>query len=187
MEAAADTHGATPRGTVTVRARSSRTLGAAMGAAGVLGVVTVLVEGPDSILQFAAPSILFALIGWAAFWEPHVTVSDGGVTVANTLRTIEVPWPAIDAVEGRYGLRLLTPYGAVTAWAAGAPTGRERAREQASEVATLVEQRLAQLRGAGYLDDRRLERGALVTTWHVPLIGALIALALASVLLPVLA
>ena len=109
---------------------------------GVLGVGTVLVEGLDSVLQFGAPSALFSLLGWAAFWDPHVTVSDGGVTVANTLRTVQVPWPAVDAVEGRYGLRLATPFGTVHAWAAGAPSGRQRARDRTSEAATLVEQRL---------------------------------------------
>ncbi len=173
-------------GTVVVRSRTSRALGVAMMGVGALGVGTVLVEGLDSILQYAAPSLLFGLLGWAAFWEPHVTVSDGGVTVANTLRTVQVPWPAVDAVEGRYGLRLATPFGKVHAWAAGAPSGRQRARDQTSEAAKLVEQRLGELRDAGYLGDRRLERDSLATTWHVGLIAALVVLVIATVLLPFL-
>ena len=52
------------------------------------------------------------------------------MTVANTLRTTQVPWPAIDRCDGRYGLRLDTAYGRVTAWGAAAPVGKQRARSR---------------------------------------------------------
>src|SRR5690349_14645185 len=114
--------------TEQVRTRSARALGGAMMAASALGVASAVLDGPETLLTYGGPVILFGLVGWAAFWRPHVEVSDGGVTVVNTLRTVRVPWPAIEDVDGRYGLRLRTAYGSVTAWAAGAPAGRQRAR-----------------------------------------------------------
>jgi len=167
--------------TEQIRSTSSRLLGGAMVVAGALGFVSAAVGGIDAVLRYGAPTLLFALLGWAAFWRPHVVVSDGGVTVVNTLRTVEVPWPAIEGVEGRYGLRLRTAYGPVTAWAAGAPAGRQRARAHDSST------RLEELRGAGYLDDPRLERPALVTTWHAEVVGPVAVLVVASVVLPLLA
>ena len=115
------------------------------------------------------------MLGWAAFGEPYVEVTDGGVTVANTLRTIEVPWPAIDEVEGRYGLKLLTAYGPVTAWAASAPAGRQRAH------ASRRESSASRLSSRG---SRELRRGRppgrsagwsaprLTTTWDKTLVAA---------------
>ena len=150
---------------------------------GAAALVSAAFAGPDTLLRYAAPCLLVGTVGWAAFWYPHVEVSDGGVTVVNTLRTVRVPWPAIQDVEGRYGLRLTTAYGPVTAWAAGAPAGRQRARGQDSEAAQAVTARLDALRAAGHLDNPRLERDAPVTTWHRGVVAALALLVLASVLL----
>jgi len=170
--------------TVRLRSRGSQVLAVAMIVAGAIGLLSAALDGVDALLDFGAPMILVGLLGWAAFWQPHVEVSDGGVTVVNTLRTVHVPWPAIEDVEGRYGLRLQTAYGAVTAWAASAPTGRARARGEQSEAANLVKDHLAELSAAGYLDDPRLEGPALPTTWHWVLIAAIGVLLVASVVLP---
>ncbi len=172
--------------TVLLRSRSTRALGVAMMALSVLMLGSAVSGGLATVLDFAAPMILFGVLGWAAFWQPYVEVSDGGVTVANTLRTVEVPWPAIESVDGRYGLRLQTAYGRVNAWSASAPTGRERARERQSEAAVAVTSRLEELRGAGHLDDPRLERREPVTVWHRPVLVALGVLVLASLTLPLL-
>lgn len=152
----------------------------------VLGLGSAVSGGMDTVLSFAAPVALFGLLGWAAFWQPYVEVSDGGVTLANTLRTVQVPWPAINEVDGRYGLRLGTAYGNLTAWAAPAPTGRERASDQPSTTAKAVTRRLESLREAGFLTDRRLEGAPLRTTWHLPLLVAIGALGLCAVTLPFL-
>lgn len=173
------------RQTVTVRSRTSRALGATMGAGGLFGLVSTAVSG-RGLVEYGAAMALFALLGWAAFWRPHVVVSDGGVRIVNTLRTVDVPWPAVEGVEGRYGLRLRTSYGPVTAWGAGAPSGRSRAREVHSDAAREVEERLAELSAAGYLDAPRLERTALPTRWHGALIAVLVLLASAAVVLPLL-
>jgi hypothetical protein len=172
--------------TVVIRSRWSQALGVAMVVLGLVGAVTTTFEGFDSLRTYGAPMLLFAMLGWAAFWQPHVEVSDGGVRVANTWRTVEVPWPAITEIEGRYGLRLQTPYGAVTAWAAPAPSGRSRVRSGSSEAAQIVNARLEELRAAGYLDDPTLERASLTAAWDVSLIAAAGLLLLASVALPLL-
>jgi hypothetical protein len=180
--------GATPgeRGTLTVRARNAQALGGAMVAVGVLGLVVVLTEGIDSVLQYAAPLALFGLLGWAAFWQPLVEVSDGGVKVVNTWRTRDVPWPAIESLDGRFGLTLHTAYGRITAWGASAPTGRNRARQPLGEAAEAVTSRLEELRRAGFLDDRRLERPAPVARWHTRTLAAAGVLLVLSVALPFL-
>ena len=172
---------------VLLRSRGGQALGAAMVLLAVVGLGVALVDGVEELLRFGAPVALFGLLGWGSFWRPHVEVTDGGVTVANTLRTIEVPWPAVTDVDGRYGLRLTTAYGPVTAWGAAAPMGRQRARREDSPAAVVVRERWEALRTAGYLDDARLERPAPRTTWHRPLIAGLAALALASAVLPLLA
>ena len=172
--------------TVLLRSRSTRALGATMVGLSVLMLGSAATGGVTTVLDYAAPMALFGVLGWAAFWQPYVEVSDGGVTVANTLRTLQVPWPAIESVDGRYGLRMQTAYGRVTAWAASAPKGRERARELQSEAALVVTGRLEELRAAGHLDDVRLERPAPVTVWHQRLLIVLGVLVLATVTLPLL-
>ncbi len=173
--------------TVRIRSRSALTVGALMVLVGVVGLGSTLAAGWDGVARFGAPLALFGLLGWAAFWQPYVEVSDGGVTIANTLRTIEIPWPAIESVEGRYGLRLGTAYGPVTAWAAPAPAGRERARGQQGRTADAVTQRLEELREAGHLDDPRLERPEPQVTWHQPLLVAIAVLVVGTLVLPLAA
>ena len=173
--------------TEVLRSSSARALGVAMRVAGAVALGTAVLDGVDAMLAYAGPCILFGFLGWAAFWRPHVEVSDGGVTVANTLRSISVPWPAIEEVEGRYGLRLRTAYGNVTAWAAGAPAGRQRARGQDSKAAQSVSNRLETLRAEGFLDNPRLERPAPHTAWHWEVIVPTALLVLASVVLPLVA
>jgi hypothetical protein len=170
--------------TVRLRPRAARALGALMVLAAVAGLVSLAVGDLATALRLAAPVVLFGLLGWAAFWEPYVEVADGGVRIANTLRTVMVPWPAVEEVEGRYGLRLRTAYGSFTAWAAQAPAGRQRARGLESEAARLVRERLETLRQAGHLDNPRLERPEAQVTWHRARIAAVAGLALATLLLP---
>ena len=67
---------------------------------------------------------LLAVICWATFWRPRVTVSDGGVELVNVTRTVFVPWPALHDLETRWALTLVTAYGRFTAWSAPAPGAR---------------------------------------------------------------
>lgn len=169
--------------TVLLRSRSAQALGVLMVVVAALGLGVSAFDGLAALVHLAAPLTLFGLLGWAAFWQPHVEVSDGGITVANTLRTVEVPWPAVQQVDGRYGLRLVTAYGPVVAWAAEAPAGRRRARGEDGPAAVAVQQRLGELRAAGYLADPRLERDRPRVTWHRRLIGVIAALVVASLVL----
>lgn len=172
--------------TVVLRSRAAQALGAAMVAVGALGAVATLAAGSAVTVRYAALLALFALLGWAAFWRPCVEVSDGGVLVVNTLRSVHVPWPALDEVEGRYGLRLHTAYGAVQAWGAQAPSGTARARRRESPVAEVVRERWEQLQAAGFLDRRVLERPDLGVTWHRGTLAAAGVLALCAVTGPAL-
>lgn len=172
--------------TVVLRSRAAQALGATMVAVGALGAVATVASGSAVTVRYAALLALFALLGWAAFWRPGVEVSDGGVLVVNTLRTVHVPWPAIDEVQGRYGLRLETAYGAVQAWGAQAPSGTARARRQESHVAQVVRARWEELRAAGFLDARVLERPDLAVTWHRGTLAAAGLLTLGAVAGPVL-
>ena len=172
--------------TVRLRSRATQALGAVMVTVAVAALVLTATEGLEAVLRYAAPLALFALLGWAAFWQPYVEVTDGGVEIANTLRTVEVPWPAVEEVEGRYGLRLRTAYGPVTAWAASAPSGRDRAAGRPGLVAAAVTERLEELRAEGFLDDRRIERPRPRTRWHVAVLaaaGVLLALSVAGLTL----
>ena len=174
-------------GTTVLRSRSSRAIGAVTMGVAAVALGSAVIDGLDVLLMYGAPVAALGVLGWAGFWQPYVEVSDGGVTVVNTLRTVKVPWPAIEGVEGRYGLRLRTAYGNVTAWAAGAPSGRARARGEDSEAAQAVRDHLASLKAAGHLDNPRLEKPALETSWHRELLAGLVALTIATLVLPLLA
>jgi hypothetical protein len=149
---------------------------------------------------------LLVLLCWATFWRPRVVVSDGGVRLVNVSRTIDIPWPALRAIETRWALTLVTTYGRFTAWSAPAPgarsvlLSRSGTRREAppgaddtvraadlldtpsGEAAALVHRRWTALRTAGHLDDPRLERERATVHWHVGLALAVVALVAAGVL-----
>ena len=171
--------------TVVLRTSTMRTVGLCTVVVAVAGVVVSVPDG-TAIAHWGAPLLLVALVGWAAFWNPRVEVSDGGVLMVNVLRSVEIPWPAVEGVDGRYGLQLRTAYGAFTAWGAGAPTGRDRARSRESEAAALVHERMDTLKAAGWLDDPRLERPRARVRWHVPVIAVAAVLLVTSLALSLL-
>lgn len=167
-----------------------------------IGAVATLVQGGFGDLARVLP--LLALAGggcWAAFWRPRVEVSDSGVRIVNVTRTIDVPWPAIQNVETKWALKLVTAYGSFTAWAAPA-SGRGPARRAlrvennllsraqvtehlapstsldgaAGDAAEIVRDHWAGLRAAGHLDDPVLEHAKAPVHWHIETlaIGALL-------------
>lgn len=141
---------------------------------------------PRGVLKYAAPVALVGLLAWLAFWRPQVEVSDGGVEIRNVWRTVHVPWPALEEIDGRLGLRLVTAYGSYQAWAVPAPRRTRRGREpEPSEAAMLVLRRWDELRAAGHLDDPRLERPRARVDLHtaaVAVSGALLLLSLVLLL-----
>jgi hypothetical protein len=166
-----------------------------------------LITEPDDAMRLLPWLALVAGTCWALFWRPAVVVDDGGVHLVNPLRTIDVPWPAIQAIDTKYAHVLITAYGRFTAWAAPAPGVRETVRASRQEtrhlpastaagggirpgdlpsspsggVALTIRRRWEQLRDAGYLDDPRLEHERAPVTWHLPLIAAGAALAVVAV------
>jgi hypothetical protein len=175
--------------TTTYRSPFSRVLaGVTVAVCGVLAVWLLVDDGLTKMLRYLPALALVALLAWQAYWRPRVEVSDGGVEIRNVWRTVHVPWPALEEVEGRLGLRLVTAYGAYQAWAVPAPrrTSRRAAvpapedtRAPTTEAAELVRARWRLLQAAGYLDDPRLERPTARTRVHVlPLALAVVLAAL---------
>ena len=87
-------------------------------------VVTGTLEGWDVAAGLAPWTALFTLACWACFWRPEVRVTDAGVTLTNVTRTIEIPWPALQAIDTRWALCLVTAYGRFMSWSAPAPGAR---------------------------------------------------------------
>ncbi|WP_312179284.1 PH domain-containing protein [Arthrobacter sp.] len=94
------------------------------GIAGLLAVVAmvsaVLSTGFSGLLA-SAPLLLIPAVACWLFWYPCVRVGAAGVALHNPFRTIEVPWAALIHVDTRFALKLVTPSGSYTAWAAPAP------------------------------------------------------------------
>jgi Bacterial PH domain len=184
-------------------------LSVAIGAICAVALVLVAVEyGLSGLLRAAPWLVLVAGTCWALFWRPCVVVDDGGVHLVNVFRTIDLPWPSINAVDTRWALRLHTAYGRFTAWAAPAPGVHEtlRATRQdtkhlpadtysgegirigdlptspSGNAALIVRRRWQELRAAGYLDSPRLERERPVVKWHRALIAAGVVLVVLAVL-----
>ncbi|GAA1342298.1 PH domain-containing protein [Arthrobacter roseus] len=94
-----------------------------------LALVLVVIGLISSIVRYGAvtgvagswPLIVCAFLAWWLFWYPRIEVSSTAVTIHNPLQVIDVPWEALIDVDTRYALKLVTPTGRYTAWAAPAP------------------------------------------------------------------
>lgn len=170
-------------------------------AAGMIAVV--LDQGAAGFLRYGSWLLLVAVLAWALFFNPRVEVDTTGVVLVNVLRTIRLPWPAIEAVDTRWALTLQTSYGRFKAWAAPAP-GRyasrniserdlehlpessygvgssirpgDSPRSPSGQAAMAVRRQWEALRDAGYLDDPRLEFDRAPVRWHTAMIAAIVIL-----------
>jgi hypothetical protein len=173
--------------TMLFRSSSTRFVGVGAIAFSAVGLASLVVEREwDDLARFGGLLGLVALTGYAVMWLPYVEVSEGGLAFRNVFRTVRLPWPAIEEVDGRYGLRVQTAYGRFTAWAAPAPAGRDRMRGGDSEAAALVRRQMERLQGLGHLDNRRLESDHADVTWHVPVIIVAVALVVLTAAGPML-
>ncbi|WP_196073091.1 PH domain-containing protein [Nakamurella alba] len=177
-------------------------------------VLVVVIVGSGWPAAVGALPWLLLLSGavWASFWNPRVAVDVGGVHLVNVTRTIDVPWPALQAVDTKWALTLQTAYGTYTAWAAPAPGGVATARMTMREAKALpaasvdlargirpgdhpdspsgaaalaVRRQWAELREAGHLDAPQLEHTRVPVRWHVLSLsigGVLIALCVLTLL-----
>lgn len=158
-----------------------------------VALAATLVDDPGSAVR-VAPGLGLAAAGvWALFGRPAVVVHDGGIRLVNVLRTVELPWPAIQRVDTQYALTLVTAYGLYASWAAPAPSRAAVTRATRSQterlpestyamggvrpgdlagtssgdVAAYVRRRWEELRDAGHLDDPKLERERPASWWNV--------------------
>ncbi|KNC18577.1 membrane protein [Arthrobacter sp. RIT-PI-e] len=80
----------------------------------------VLSEGPSGLLT-GWPLVGVAYLGWWLFWYPAVLLTPESVILRNPVSTVHVPWASLIDIDTRYALKLVTPGGSYTAWAAPAP------------------------------------------------------------------
>lgn len=69
-------------------------------------------------LRLAPLFALIILAFWLAFWAPRIDISPTDVTVVNPFRTYRIPWSALESVENRWVLVLVTSNSRISAWAA---------------------------------------------------------------------
>lgn len=110
-----------PTRTTVFRPRSSRWILAIAGVVVAVGLMASIVTSGPQALATAAPLLAVAAIAWWLFWYPAVVVGPGGVELRNPVLTIDVPWAGLIHVDTKYALKLITPAGSYTAWAAPAP------------------------------------------------------------------
>lgn len=74
-----------------------------------------------SALAGALPLLVAALAALhGLFWRPAVVIDDAGVELRNVLRDVRVPWSALEAVDTRFTLTLVTAGRRYQSWAAPA-------------------------------------------------------------------
>jgi hypothetical protein len=160
----------------------------------VIGVVGLVVLGDWANLGTTIwPLLFFAVLVFALFWRPLISLDERGLTVVNVFRTVFLPWAALERIDTRYTLTLFTPTRKVPVWAAPGPSARrstETDRGVASDrgaagpaslrIADAVTERWDALREAGALTESDGEAGVTVRT-HWITIAVLVALLVASV------
>jgi hypothetical protein len=167
--------------TLVFRSTYGRVLTVATAAAAVVAAAVGLGTGgvAEAVRTLVSGALLTYLV-WLAFWRPSVTVSDGGIDVANVTRDVHVPWPAYEGVDTRYSLDVRWAGGHVVAWAAPRSSGvgrRLRPRRSADRelvtgasaeaVAAAVTERHAALVAAGHLGSTTSATPTARTTWRV--------------------
>ena len=95
--------------------------------------------GAGTAVRAVVPLALVDLVCCACFWHPRVLVDGAGVHLRNVLRTVDVPWSAIEVVDTRYAFTLETAGGSWSAWAAPAPGRYAAGRTADTELAGLPE------------------------------------------------
>jgi hypothetical protein len=172
--------------TQVYRSGPARLLGVLTVAICLGGLVTMAVRGSQQdLLRYAAPLLAVAWVGWFGYWRPDVVMDDHGVTLHNVVRTVRLPWGAVQDVHSRYGLRLDTTDGSFDAWAVAAPAGRDRLRGGDTEAAAMARQRLARVRGLG-LREAPDASGEPEVGWVTPAISTGAAIVVLGVLGPLL-
>jgi hypothetical protein len=191
------------------RPGASRVLAGAIMVIAALGALALTWdEGIVGLLRYGWWIALPAVLAWAIFWNPRIEVDDSGILLVNVFRSIQLPWPAIQAVETKWALKLVTAYGSFSAWAAPAP-GRHGSREVSAtdlkhlppssfsadgtlragdsvntpsgQAALAIRQHWQALSDAGHLANPRLEFDRPPVRWHIITIAVLAGVAVLGV------
>lgn len=116
---------------VVLRSRFGQVLVVLVAAISVVATTGALLRGDLALVGHLVPTLALVVVGaWALFWRPSIAITPADVELVNVLRTVRVTWPAIQDVETRWALTLVTASGRYTAWAAPRQSGYGAASEQ---------------------------------------------------------
>jgi hypothetical protein len=111
---------------LTLRTRTSMGLCLAVWVIAAIGLGSMVAQGYwTELLRYGT---FFLVAGWGAwmlFGAPAVRIDDDAVTLDNVVRAVHIPWDQVDDVEAGLSLRIRTPSGAFSSWAA--PGGSDTA------------------------------------------------------------
>ncbi|HLR28923.1 MAG TPA: PH domain-containing protein [Ruania sp.] len=171
------------------RTLMARVLTIAIALVAMIALVYFVSDGGVLELWRSGPVVVLGVtLVWLVFWQPRVVVSDGGVTVANILRTVHIPWPQFTSVDSKWSLTLTSGQEKVSAWAVPASSGMAartrmptRANPQkvtpgqyapsprkvnADSVALVIAERHEELRRGGHLRGDTLGTLEVTRTWN---------------------
>lgn len=92
-------------------------------------VITIVQDGAVATWRFGPWLLLFAGMVWALYWKPVIEVRNDGARLVNIVRTIDIPWQGVTAVDTTWSLTFVTDAGRFTAWAAPAPSAVSSIRQ----------------------------------------------------------
>jgi Bacterial PH domain len=134
----------------------------------------------SDLMAYSGPLGIALLMAWAVWWSPYVEYSPAGVRLHNVVRSVFVPWPAIEGIDPRYGLTLHTAYGRFNAWAANRPSMAHSRKQPSAGQEMSAAEAVAQVRdtlmAAGHLDRPQLERSHAAITWRRDVLAATLSL-----------
>lgn len=99
----------------------------AVSAAAVVALLIVLQVPLTAAVSMLGLPLFFAVIGWACYLRPCAILQPEGILIVNVLRTYDVPFARIDAIDRRLGVTVTTDTGRkIGVWAL--PDSGRRAR-----------------------------------------------------------
>lgn len=110
---------------ITIASRSARVLATIVIAIAGVSIVFAFIEGGLALWN-VPPLAFIGLVAWSVYWWPAVVVSYESITMRNVLRTIEVPWTAVERVEARPSLAVVAGGRTYRAWTGTTPGSRPR-------------------------------------------------------------
>ena len=110
---------------ITIRPRFGLILTVVIALIVVSCMVSFVVVGDTGNLRaFGGGLTVIVWLTWVGFWRPRVVIGPTSVDVHNPFTDFRIPWGDIESLDTRFGLRLATPHGRISAWGAPAPGAR---------------------------------------------------------------